>query len=143
VRRNIKVGKRSKGGYECELDVVAFHPKKKKLLHYEPSTDTHSWAVRERRFKKKFEAGKRHIASLFHGLSIPEKIDQYAVFLYGSTANHTHVAGGEILMVDDFLTEVVRDLKTKRIAKAIVPEQFPLLRVLQLACEYRQTLFHE
>jgi hypothetical protein len=143
VRRNIKVGKRERGGYECELDIVALHPKEKKLVQYEPSTDTHSWAVRERRFKKKFEAGRKHIAGLFHGLSIPEKIDQYAVFLYGSTTNHKEVAGGKVLMVDAFLKEVVADLKTKRIAKAIVPEQFPLLRVLQLACEYRHTLFEE
>jgi hypothetical protein len=63
--------------------------------------------------------------------------------LYGSTTNHKEVAGGKVLMVDAFLKEVVADLKTKHIAKAIVPEQFPLLRVLQLACEYRHTLFEE
>jgi hypothetical protein len=32
VRRNIKVGKRERGGYECELDIVALHPKEKKLV---------------------------------------------------------------------------------------------------------------
>jgi len=26
VRRNVQVGPRLKGEYECELDVVAFHP---------------------------------------------------------------------------------------------------------------------
>ena len=26
VRRNVLVGKRAAGGYECELDVVAFNP---------------------------------------------------------------------------------------------------------------------
>lgn len=31
VRRNVLVGKRSDGGWECELDVVAFHPTKKHL----------------------------------------------------------------------------------------------------------------
>ena len=29
VRRNVNVGKRPEGGYECELDVVAFHPMKR------------------------------------------------------------------------------------------------------------------
>lgn len=33
VRRNILVGKRAKGGYECELDVVAFHPERQHLVH--------------------------------------------------------------------------------------------------------------
>lgn len=26
VRRNLKVGRRRNGGYDCELDVVGFHP---------------------------------------------------------------------------------------------------------------------
>ena len=143
VRRNVKVGKRDRGGYEGELDIVAFHPTEKKLVHYEPSTDTHSWATRESRFKKKFDAGRKHIAGLFHGLAIPEQIDQYAVFLFGSDTNHKTVGGGTVLMMDDFLKIVVSDLRTKRIASAIVPEQFPLLRVLQLACEYHRELFVE
>ena len=52
IRRNVLVGKREKGGYEGELDIVAFHPKKKHLLHIEPTHDAHSWAKREERFKK-------------------------------------------------------------------------------------------
>ena len=35
VRRNVQVGKRLQGGYECELDVVAFHPGLQKLVHVE------------------------------------------------------------------------------------------------------------
>ena len=42
VRRNVHVGKRTKGGYDCELDVVAFNPCEKKLVHIEPSLDAHS-----------------------------------------------------------------------------------------------------
>ena len=143
VRRNIKVGKRERGGYEGELDIVALHPTEKKLVHFEPSTDTHSWETREKRYRKKFDAGKKHIADLFHGLSIPDEIEQYAVFLYGSDKNHKEVGGGRVLMVDDLLKEIVAELGTKRIANGIVPEQYPLLRMLHLACEYRNTLFKE
>ena len=39
VRKNVLVGKRAKGGYECELDIVAFNPATKKLVHIEPSLD--------------------------------------------------------------------------------------------------------
>lgn len=31
VRRNVHVGKRLEGGYECELGIVAFHPGERKL----------------------------------------------------------------------------------------------------------------
>jgi hypothetical protein len=37
VRRNVQVGKRLRGGYDCELDVVAFHPAERRLIHIEPS----------------------------------------------------------------------------------------------------------
>jgi hypothetical protein len=53
IRKNVLVGKRDRGGYECELDVVAFHPSKRHLVHIEASMDASSWAERERRFDKK------------------------------------------------------------------------------------------
>ena len=143
VRRNIKVGKRKEGGYECELDVVALHPQKMKLVQYKPSTDADSWATREKRYKKKFDAGKSHIPRLFSGLAVPEKIEQFAVFVFGSDTNHKTVGGGTVIMLNDLLKEIVDDLKTKKISKGFVPEQYPLLRVLQLACEYQCNLFNE
>jgi hypothetical protein len=54
VRRNVQVGKRERGGYECELDIVAFHPKTRRLVHVEPSLDSDKWEKREQRYKKKF-----------------------------------------------------------------------------------------
>ena len=56
VRRNILVGKRDKGGHECELDVVAFNPETQRLVHVKPSMDANTWVVREARYAKKFEA---------------------------------------------------------------------------------------
>ena len=65
VRRNVQVGRRPKGGYECELDVVAFHPQKRSLVQIEPSLDAHTWTVREERYSKKFAAGSKYIPDLF------------------------------------------------------------------------------
>jgi hypothetical protein len=50
VQRNVRVGRRATGGYECELDVVAFHPGKKHLVHVEPTMDGGSWERRELRY---------------------------------------------------------------------------------------------
>src|SRR4051794_29527070 len=74
VRRNIQVGPRPNGGYDCELDVVALHPGENRLVHIEPSLDADSWAERERRYLKKFDAGRKHIPSLFPALKLPEKV---------------------------------------------------------------------
>ena len=49
VRRNVLVGKRAKGGYAGELDVIAFSPTLNHLVHVEPSMDADSRAWREER----------------------------------------------------------------------------------------------
>lgn len=67
LRRNINVGKRDRGGYECELDVVAFHPQKRHLVQIEPSMDADSWPKRELRYAKKFEAGENTFQSYSAG----------------------------------------------------------------------------
>jgi hypothetical protein len=47
--------RRAKGGYECELDIVAFHPEKKHLIHIKPTTDSSSWENREKIHRNKLK----------------------------------------------------------------------------------------
>lgn len=141
VRRNVHVGKRPSGGWECELDVVAFHPAERLLVHVEPSMDTDSWEKREIRYRKKFEAGRKYIPELFSGLEVPERIEQIALFGFGSKANNTTLGGGCVWLVSDLLREITRALRPLRIEKAAVPEQFPLLRTIQFVCQYERGLF--
>src|SRR3972149_7113004 len=115
VKRNIPVGKRTKGGYECELDIVAFHPDTKHLIHLEPSLDADSWAVRERRFSKKFAFGQKYIKSLFPGLIVLDMIDQIAVLVFAANINHPTLGGGRLKTVDQFMEEIFTDLKDKRL----------------------------
>ncbi len=69
-------------------------------------------------------------------MDLPEKIEQYAVFLYASNKRHKQVGGGVILTMDDLLKEIVGNLKDKFIGNEIVPEQFPLLRMIHIVSEY-------
>lgn len=96
VRRNIKVGKLEKGGYEGELDVVAYDPQNRKLVHLEPSMDADSWENRERRYTKKFDAGKKYIPRLFEGFGELPEIKQIAVFAFGNTKSHAKIGGGSV-----------------------------------------------
>jgi len=140
VKRNVHVGRRAKGGYDCELDVVAFNPSKPHLIHIEPSMAAHSWAKREELFGKKFEAGRKHIRSLFPGLKVPTKIDQVALLEYASTCNHTEIAGGKILLVSDLLKQILEELKGKDVAKEAVRENLSLIRCLQFVASHRAKL---
>lgn len=137
VRQNVFVGKRPQGGYECELDVVAFHPVTQHLVHVEPSMDADSWATREERYKKKFDAGRKYIPDLFQGLKLPDEIEQIALFVFASTKNRQSVGGGRIMIVSDLFAEAMAEISKQEMTKAQVPEQLPIMRTLQFVFNYR------
>ena len=127
-RRKVLVGKRKQGGYECELDIVGFHPVSRHLLHIEPSMDAMSWQQREQRFQKKFDAGRQYIHSLFTGLELPQEIDQRAVFVFASNKVHQTVGGGRVVHVREVLQEIFAELESKSLFKNTIPEHLAILR---------------
>lgn len=141
VRRNVNVGRRPNGGWECELDVVAFHPGEKHLVHVEPSMDADPWMKRELRYTKKFQAGRKYIPKLFTGIEIPDDIEQIALFGLGSKTNHPTLAGGNVWLISDLLDRIVAVLKERKVERQAVPEQYPLLRTIQFVCQHRAALF--
>jgi|SRR5579859_7507732 len=143
VRRNTKVGLRALGGHDGELDIVAFDPVRKHLVHIEPSTDSLSWAARETKYRKKFAAGRRHIPLLFPGLKLPSEIEQIALLVFASKKNHATLGGGRIVLASEFLLAIVSGIQGKRVASGVVPEHMPLLRTLQFASEYRRQIWLE
>ena len=84
VVRNHKVGRLVKGGWGGELDVIAYNPATKHLVHYEPSLDAESWARREERFTKKFTMGRQHVLDIpqlsFLTQEQVDSMEQVAVF---------------------------------------------------------------
>lgn len=138
VKRNMKVGSRRMGGWEMELDIVAFNPENRELLHIESSLDSNSWAKREKRFAKKFDAGKKYIHSeVFTWLKQSKQLKQIAVFP-SVGKNRISIAGGIIRTVDDYMKEIRTAVIEKGLAnKSAISEQYQLLRTLQLAlCGY-------
>jgi len=47
------------------MDVVAFHPKEKTLIHIETSMDADSWSECKKRFQRKFQDANSHFKELF------------------------------------------------------------------------------
>ena len=54
VKTNLKFGKLPVGGWAGEMDVLAFHPQIRELVHIETSSDALSWKERCERFRQKF-----------------------------------------------------------------------------------------
>lgn len=132
VRRNIKVGKLSSGGYAGELDIVAYHPDKEHLLHVEPSIDGLSWEKRETHFLKKFKAGQDYIdAEIFPWVRQSPKLDQWAV-LWGSEKNHSTIGGGTVVPIWKLYNWISEDiLALGEPESRAIPEAFLLLRTMQ------------
>jgi len=141
IRKNVLVGKRAQGGYDCELDLVAFHPEKKHLVHIEASMDASSWKERERRFKKKFDAGRKHIPHLFTGLDIPAYIDQVAVLVFASKQKRDKLSGGKLIIGSELFKEIFKDLGSRPMYSQAIPEQFPILRAFQFVAQYRKEIY--
>ncbi|HEV2150447.1 MAG TPA: hypothetical protein VGR37_23810 [Longimicrobiaceae bacterium] len=141
LRRNVKVGRRAKGGYEGELDIVAFHPDKRHLLHIETSLDAQAWHKRETRFAKKFELGRHFIPSLFSGLSIPAEIEPVAVLLFAAkVGGRTSLGGGRLVLVGELLQEIFSELAPVSILSNMVDEQKPLLRTLHFVAAHKRQI---
>lgn len=136
VKRNLKVGKLTHGGWEMELDVIAFHPTTTHLIHVEPSIDTHSWELREARFKKKFESGEKYMFShVFPWLDQKTKIERIAV-LVSHPRGRDSLCGARILSVDELMLQIRQKIDgCGKMSKNAVPEQYPLLRTIQLTTQ--------
>jgi len=136
VRSNIRVGRLAHGGWEGELDIVAYHPESKHLIHLEPSIDAHSWATREKRFRKKFTAGQKYIPTeVFPWVKKNTKIEQVAVLI---TSSRPLLAGGTVISIDELVAKIKREVQDQGVmAKNAIPEELDLLRTIQYAvCGY-------
>lgn len=139
VRRNIKTRKRDKGGWGVELDVLAYMPNSKELLHIETSGDALSWPKRRERFiTKKFVLVNKEYKSLI-GAEI-KSIRRIAIvgFQQATQADLDWGEGIEVVLIPTFFKEIASLLKSKHPMKEAVPENLPLLRTMQMVLCYGQ-----
>jgi hypothetical protein len=139
VRRDLWVGFESNGSYECELCVVAFHPTRRHIVHIEPSFDLLGWHEKEQHFQAKFDAGRKYLHRLF-GVEPHVDLEQSALILESAHARAHTIGGGRILLLSDFLADILQRLSRIDIATSMVPEQWPLILTLQFVANYRQRL---
>jgi hypothetical protein len=128
---NIKFGKLSHGGWAGEMDVVAFDPESKEIVHIETSSDADSWEKREIRIKKKFGNASKHYKEKFPFTELP--IKQIAIVGYGKPKKKAFDEGIEVESISGFVKKICEDLKKIHPLKEVVSEQYPLLRAIQFA----------
>ncbi len=140
VTRNVTVAGDSKAG-SVELDVLARHPENIEFVHVEASMDSDAWQKRDKRFRYKFRAGQAHVESITKGCKKKPVLTQRALLGYARSARRRLLGGGELVLMPEFLHEIIEALSWRRLDRQIVPEHLPLLRTLQFVSEYREELF--
>jgi len=137
VRSNIKTLKREKGGWDGEIDVLAFHPGDKELIHVETSGDAAPWPARKDRFlNKKFVYGHKDYERIV-GAGISE-VQKIAVVGYCRMTEFSLDWRDdiEVFLVPKFLQMIADDLRNKNLMRQGVPEGYPLLRTIQMITYY-------
>ena len=137
VQTNVKVGKRKAGGFEGELDVVAYHPERKEVVHIETSMDAHPWDKRRQEFKRKFQRGARHIPGLFPFLQ-DLAVRQEAVFGFPRTTRDKQLLGErvEVYLMPQLVAKISKALAGTTVESGVIPENYPLLRAMQFALDF-------
>ncbi|NPA51438.1 MAG: hypothetical protein GXO22_00895 [Aquificae bacterium] len=139
VKRNIKLRKRTRGGYDREIDILALCPRNNHLYHIESSFAADSWEQTILNFKnKKFDITQEEYANLI-GLSADKiKIFKVAILLNVPKKNRKQKkedfkikTGAKLLSIGEFMRIVKHSIKFREPLKKAVPEKYPLLRTIQ------------
>ncbi|MDH7514089.1 MAG: hypothetical protein QHH14_14170 [Clostridiales bacterium] len=138
VRSNPRTRKRPKGGWDVELDVLAFSPSDQRLVHIETSSDANSWQERKDRFlKKKFILSRKEYESLI-GSNI-KTIEKIAIVGWSTTKRDLNWGDDiKVVLIPQLLEEITAKLKETSPMKQAVPESFPLLRAMQMALAFEK-----
>jgi hypothetical protein len=138
VRSNSRTRKRQKGGYDVELDVLAFSPSDQRLIHIETSGDANSWQERKERFlKKKFILSREEYESLI-GTRV-HTIEKIAIVGWNSTKSDLNWGDDiKVVLIPQLLEEITTKLRETSPLKQAVPESFPLLRAMQMALAFKK-----
>jgi hypothetical protein len=139
VRANPRTRKRAKGGWDVELDVLAFAPADQRLIHIETSGDANSWAERKARFlKRKFILSHQEYESLV-GFKV-QKVERIAVvgFTKSTKADLNWGENIRVVLIPTLMEEITSALRKTDFMRQAVPEGFPLLRAMQMALAFQK-----
>jgi hypothetical protein len=138
VRANTRTRKRAKGGWDVELDVLAFAPGDQRLIHVETSGDANSWSERKNRFRKKFILSDQEYETLI-GFKV-QRVERIAVVGWTKSTKADLNWGDNIrvILIPTLMEEITSKLTGIDPLRQAVPEGFPLLRAMQMALAFQK-----
>lgn len=139
VRTNTKANRRPNGGWDNELDVLAYSPGQKHLVHVESSWDADTWAEREQRFTTRKFVFSHEQYEAFVGAVIVS-VQRRAIVGTSQRPPTTSWADGiEVCTVPQFIQEVAAGLRGRHPLRDVIPETSPCLRAMQFLLAYERS----
>lgn len=136
VKKNVRYSKRENGGYDYELDVLAYNPALSELIHVETSGDANSWSVRKKKYTESKFLTDEQYRELLGGTEI-KSIRRIAIIgQTKSTKDPLEWGNIEVKLIPEFIKGIVTFLRDKDPMSESVSEAFPLLRAMQMAVCY-------
>ena len=150
VITNLRFGRNvsGRGGYIGEIDVIAYEPKSREVIHLEASTDALSWSKRKKIFEKKFTDARKYYIKIFPFKEVEMKPRQIALVGFNLSPKTTSWKSAppknsrsesikiEVIHIPMFFQNINAELKDKDPQKDAIPETHPLLRTIQYAMFY-------
>ena len=130
VRTNVRFNKRKKkGGYKGEIDILAYVPNERKLIHLECSMGGESNDNGFKKAKKKFPDNLDY-KNLYPDNTLDfEKVEKLFIFKQTKELNDIVMPEGvKSVNLGAFIREVYNSLNTD-IMNKIIPEAYPLLQL--------------
>lgn len=143
VLRNLKFGKREKGGWSGEIDILALCPRNMALRHIEVDGSAEGpAAIKDRMLKKKFVLSKQDYQDLL-GMKLSAEVGKRVYFSFSRHPKidlRTEAWGGiKVITIPRFFDKLGVVFRETPPARATVPESLPLLRAAQFAIYYERT----
>lgn len=131
VRTNIKFGRRAKGGWDGEIDVLAYMPSESRLVHIECSAAATTWTEQAQRFIRKFDTAAPYYRDLM-GIE-PRTVERVAI---AGTVQQSFAPSILHVPTSAFFRQIHLELSGMDPLSQAVPETMPLLRAIQFAGWY-------
>ena len=152
IRTNVKFGRRSKGGYMGEMDVIGYKPETQDFIHIEASTDALAWPKRKKIFERKFTDARKYYMKIFPFKQMDMKPKQIALVGFNLNPSpavtfwKSSVSSGspwgdikiEVIHIPKFFEQINTELKNKNPQNDAIPETYPLLRAAQYSAFYNK-----
>lgn len=130
------------GGYEGEIDILAYNPNNDEVIHIETSSDSKDWSARIKTFKEKFRWTIEEYRNVF-GLPLSvTQINKMAVVSFSANPRgdtkirFERETGATLITVPKLLTMIVNSLKNTLQTGLTIPENLHMLRAIQLAMRH-------